>query len=96
MKHPQVGSILWDGLQIGECSESPYDGVGEEQVEAGGGSAERLVLVEGEARQQPLPFVSSFLVSPEVTFGGHGIAVVCQVASGGMGRGGDRRPGSEV
>ena len=71
--------------------ESPYGDVGEGQVEVGGGSAERLVL--GEARQQP-PFVSSFLVSPEVTFGGHGIAVACQVASEGMGRGGDRKPGS--
>ena len=91
MKLPQVGSILWDGLQRWECLESPYGDVGEGQVEMGGGSAERLVL--GEARQQP-PFVSSFLVSPEVTFGGHGIAVACQVASEGMGRGGDRKPGS--
>ena len=57
--------------------------MGEGQVEVGGGSAERLVL--GEARQQP-PFVSSFLVSPEVTFGGHGIAVACQVASEDMER----------
>ena len=72
--------------------ESPYDDEGEGQVGAGGGSAERLVL--GEARQQP-PFVSSFLVSPDVTFGGHGIAVACQVASEGMGRGGDRKPGIE-
>ena len=96
MKLPQVGSILWAGLQRGEYLESPYDDVGEGQVEMGGGSAERLVLGDGEARQQPLPFVSSFLVSPEVTFGGHGIAVACQVASRGMGRGGDRRPGSEV
>ena len=71
--------------------ESPYGDVGEGQVEVGGGSAERLVLED--ARQQP-PFVSSFLVSPEVTFGGHGIAVACQVASEGRGRGGGRKPWS--
>ena len=69
--------------------ESPYGDEGEGEVEMGGGSEERLVL--GHARQQPL-FVSSFLVSPEVTFGGHDIVVACQVAIQGRGRGGGRKP----
>ena len=72
--------------------ESPYGDEGEGEVEMGGGSEERLVL--GHARQQPL-FVSSFLVSPEVTFGGHDIVVACQVAIQGRGRGGGRKPSSE-
>ena len=77
MKLPQVGSILWDGLQRWECLESPYDDVGEGQVEMGGGSAEMLLL--GVARQQP-PFVFPSLVFPAGTFGGPGIALACQVA----------------
>ena len=69
--------------------ELPYDDVGEGQVEMGGGSAEMLLL--GVARQQP-PFVFPSLVSPAVTFGGHGIALACQVASEDTGRGESRRP----
>ena len=77
MKLPRVDNTLGDGLQRWECLESPYDDVGEGQVEMGGGSAEMLLL--GVARQQP-PFVFPSLVFPAGTFGGHGSALACQVA----------------
>ena len=89
MKLPRVDNTLGDGLQRWECLELPYDDVGEGQVEMGGGSAEMLLL--GVARQQP-PFVFPSLVSPVVTFGGHGIALAYQVASEDTGRGEGRRP----